>query len=90
MDKEQLHERLQQLHSQLQQLEFVDEPDRKLLQQLSADIQELLEQGERDETHHYRRLGERLRDAIEQLEAAHPSVAMLMGQMIDALAKMGI
>jgi tRNA C32,U32 (ribose-2'-O)-methylase TrmJ len=90
MVKEQLHEKLKELHAQLQQLESVDEPDRSLLQELSADIQELLEQQGHHETHQYRRLGDRLRETIEKLEASHPSLAMLMGQMADALSKMGI
>jgi hypothetical protein len=90
MVKEQLHERLKELHSQLQQLESVDEPDRKLLQELSADIQELLEQHGQQETHQYRRLGDRLTETIEKLEAEHPSLAMMMGQMAEALSKMGI
>jgi DNA repair exonuclease SbcCD ATPase subunit len=89
MVKEQLHERLRELHAQLQQLESVDEPDRKLLQQLSADIQELLEQ-QRDEPRQYRRLGERLTETVERLEASHPNLSLLMGQMADALSKMGI
>ena len=90
MDKQQLRERLQQLHSQLQELDSVDEPGRQLLQQLRADIQELLDEGGDEGAHQYGRIGERLRETIEHLEASHPSVTMLMGQMIDALAKMGI
>jgi len=90
MVKEQLHEKLKELHAQLQQLESVDEPDRKILQQLSADIQELLEQEGHNETRQYGRLGERLTETIEKLEASHPSLTILMGQMAEALSKMGI
>jgi hypothetical protein len=90
MVKEQLNERLKELQAQLQQLESVDEADRRLLQELSADIQELLAQDARQETHQYQRLGDRLTQTIEKLEAEHPSLALMMGQMADALSKMGI
>jgi len=36
------------------------------------------------------RLGEGLKEGIELFEASHPQATMLMGQVIDALAKMGI
>jgi hypothetical protein len=49
-----------------------------------------LEQSEEHPAHRYTRLGERLRDSIERLEATHPTITMLMGQTADMLAKMGI
>ncbi len=90
METQQLHERLQQLHKELQRIESVDEHERKALEQLMADIQELQEKSEGHPTQKYSRLGERLRDSVAQLEASHPTVTMLMGQAIDMLAKMGI
>jgi hypothetical protein len=57
---------------------------------LIIDIQELLEQREEHEAQRYKRLGERLRESIEQFEASHPTATMVMGQTIDMLAKMGI
>lgn len=90
MDKQQLQERLQRLHAELQQIESVDPRGRRALEQLSADIQELLENGPEHERHKYSKLGERLRDGVEHFEASHPKVTMLMGQVADILAKMGI
>jgi hypothetical protein len=90
MDKQEFRQELQRLHSQLQHLESVDDPERQLLQQLNSDIQALLEHREDYERHHYDSLGKRLRETIEQIEASHPNAAMLIGQIADALAKMGI
>ncbi|HXG63859.1 MAG TPA: DUF4404 family protein [Blastocatellia bacterium] len=90
MDKQQLHERLAQLHTELQQVESVDDKDREILQRLARDIQELLEESGGGQAHQHHRLGERLRESVEQLEAAHPNLTMLMGQVADALARMGI
>lgn len=90
MDKQQLHNRLEELHGELQQIESVDEHERQTLQKLMGDIKKLVEAEESDQHSVYDRLGEGLREGIERFEASHPRTTMLMGQMIDALAKMGI
>jgi len=90
MDKQEFREQLQRLHEKLQRLGAADESDRVLLQQLSTDIQTLLEHKEDYERHHYDTLGDRLRETIEKIEADHPNVTLLMGQIADALAKIGI
>ncbi|MEK6324901.1 MAG: DUF4404 family protein [Acidobacteriota bacterium] len=90
MDKQQLHNRLEELHGELQQIESVDEDERQALQKLMGDIKKLVEAEESDQHHVYDRLGEGLREGIERFEASHPRSTMLMGQVIDALAKMGI
>jgi hypothetical protein len=90
MDAQHLHARLHQLHKELQQIESVDADERRALQQLMADIHEILEKEEEHPIQKYSRLNERLRDNVAQLEASHPTVTMLMGQVIDTLAKMGI
>ncbi|HSB10623.1 MAG TPA: DUF4404 family protein [Blastocatellia bacterium] len=90
MDKEQLHKTLEQLHSELQKVESVDQDELRVLRQLSEDIRGLLEHGGEPQQLGYRNLGERLREGIDSLEASHPNVTLLMGQVADVLAKMGI
>ena len=90
MNKQQLHDRLQELQGELQQIESDDESTRQLLRTLKSDINKLIEADESDQHHVSDRLGERLKEGIELFEASHPQATMLMGQVIDALAKMGI
>jgi len=90
MDKQELHSRLEHLHRELQQIESVDEGEQQLLQTLMSDIKKLIEAGEGDHHHVSDRLGEGLKEGVELFEASHPQATMLMGQVIDALAKMGI
>ena len=85
-----LHNRLEQLHDELQQIESVDEAERQILQKVMSDIKKLIDAGEGEQHRIHERLGEGLREGIELLEASHPRATMLMGQVIDALAKMGI
>jgi HSP90 family molecular chaperone len=90
MDKQELHNRLEELHDELQQIESVDQRETQLVQKLMSDIKKLIEADESD--HHYvsDRLGAGLKEGIELFEASHPQTTMLMGQAIDALVKMGI
>jgi response regulator RpfG family c-di-GMP phosphodiesterase len=90
MDKQQLREQLGNLHAELQQVESVDEDERAMLQKLATDVGEILERGDDHPHQHYGRLGERLREAVAQVEASHPRATMLMRQVIDELAYMGI
>ena len=89
MDKERLQTTLEQLHDELQQIESVDENERQILQKLMSDINKLVEAGDSDQQH-VARLDEGLREGIERFEASHPRATMLMGQVVDALAKIGI
>lgn len=90
MDKTQLHNTLEQLHGELQQIECVDEADRRTLEKLMIDIEKLTRSRESSHEHGYEHLGEGLREGIERFEASHPRATMLMGQVVDALAKIGI
>lgn len=89
MDNETLREQLEQLHGELSQTETVDVRQRELLRTLEGDIQELLGR-EQNQPQHYRGLGERLSEAVAQLEASHPQVTLLMRRTIDSLAYLGV
>ena len=90
MDKKQLHQTLEQLHGELQQIESVDETEQQTLQKLMADIEKLTGSHDSAHQHVYEGLGEGLKQGIEQFEASHPTATRLMGQVADALAKIGI
>lgn len=89
MDKQQLHEKLQQLHAELDQVECSEGNQREILQKAASDIQDLLAQQE-ESAEHYRYLRGRLKEAVAQLEASHPEATLRIRQMIDELAYMGI
>ena len=89
MDKQQLHEKLQQLHAELDQVESSGGNQREILQRVASEIQDLLARQE-EGAEHYRDLGERLKEAVAQLEASHPEATLRIRQMIDQLAYMGI
>ena len=89
MDKQDLHDRLERLHAELGQIDTVDPDERALLAQLLSDIRQLLDQPE-TERPGYAQLGTRLRSSVGRLEASYPRATMLMGQVIDTLAGIGL
>jgi len=89
MDKQQLRGTLEELHAELQHVESFNDAEQELLLNVAKDVQEILGK-EDDHPQHYSGLGENLKGAIAQLEAAHPRTTMLMRQVIDQLAFLGI
>ena len=89
MNRQHLQDSLQKLHNELQQIDSIDANERQLLQSLLSDINELIDAGGKTDSG-TEQLTERLRDGIALLEASHPQATLLMGQVIDALAKLGI
>jgi hypothetical protein len=89
MDKAKLHEELNRLHTDLQQIEVPDEDDREMLSRLGEDIRRILDDKEID-PEQYQGLDDRWKDAITRFEAAHPRVTLLMRQVLDQIAYLGI
>ena len=89
MDRQELHEKLERLHAELNRAESSDSNQREILQKVVTDIQKMLARQE-ETTEHYHGLGERLKEAVAQLEASHPEATLRMRQVIDQLAYMGI
>lgn len=89
MDRQELNDKLKILHTELQQVESLDNSERVILESLVRDIREILEK-DHDETHSYSGLGDRLKDAVAQLEASHPRATISMREVIDQIAYMGI
>lgn len=89
MDKQKLHGQLEELHAELQQVDSPDATQQEIIQSVARDVKDVLGK-EGDEPVHYSGLSERLSEAVAQLEATHPRTTMLMRQVIDQLAYLGI
>lgn len=87
MDKQHLRTQLASLHQALADADSVGPEARELLRAVMDDIERLLEVEEREEPEG---LMDRLREAVEDFEESHPTLAEAAGRVIDALARMGI
>ena len=87
IDHEKLRSDLGKLHGELRAITTVDDDEQKLLRQIESDIEGLLStdnlQSDPDSQ-------QRLSEALAQVEASHPRVTLLMRQMVDSLAYLGV
>ena len=89
---EKLRATLGQLHAELAQIDTLDEETRTVLLDMADEIRAALHQkndgdgGESEEP----TLGHRLTEMREEFQQSHPALAQLLGNVADALARLGI
>ncbi len=89
MDKAKLQGKLRELKDALERADAQDENQRSHVEGLKKEIAEVMD-ADHEGNEHYGRLGERLREAIAELEASHPDAVLLMRKVIDQLSFLGI
>jgi len=89
MNHQKLRTDLRKLHNELRSIKSLDQEEHKMLRRLESDIEELLARDD-DSLKTARDSRQRLSEALAQVEASHPRVALLMRQMVDSLAYLGI
>lgn len=90
MAEQKLRKLLEQLHEELDRTGSVDAGGRKLLQDVSADIRELLDRSGDEAVQMDESLLERLQDAIDHLEITHPTLTMALSEIMKILNNAGI
>ena len=83
-------ELLKRLHGTLERTTSIGDEDRRLLRQLSLDIQELLARPSGSADAGHRPVLAQLQDAIYRLEASHPDVTAALAAVSKRLSDMGI
>lgn len=89
MEREQLRKLIRDLHAELSTADRVDDDSRALLQQLAGDIENLTVSGSSASGHRESAI-DQLEDAVVQFETDHPRLSMVLGEILDALGKLGI
>ncbi len=89
MEREQLRKLIGDLHAELGAADEIDDDSRALLQQLAGDIQNLTV-SESSASGHRDSAIDQLEDAVVQFETEHPRLSMVLGEILDALGKLGI
>ena len=88
-DHQQLRSDLEKLHRELRAINSVDEEEQRMLRVLDSDIEALLARSD-DGLKPDPDSRQRLSEALAQVEAAHPRVTLVMREMVDSLAYLGI
>ena len=89
MDREQLNKKLAQVQSELRNADWMDVERRKALQETADDIYRMLDK-EGDHSAGLNHLASRLKSQIAHLEAKHPNLTLAIGELADALSKIGV
>lgn len=89
MDHQQLRSDLRKLHNELRATESLDQEEHRMLRRLESDIEELLARDD-DNLKTAQDSRQRLSEALAQVEASHPRIGLLMRQMVDSLAYLGV
>ena len=89
MDHEKFRSDLEKLRNELRAIESLDQGEQELLRQLESDIEGVLSRDD-DNLQPDDDSRQRLSEALAQVEAAHPRVTLLMRQMVDSLAYLGV
>ncbi len=89
MEKEELQRLIAQLHERLNSADTVDEQSRVLLQKLTRDIQNMAT-GEAAPSDERESTTSQLEAVALKFEADHPKLSMALGELADALGKIGI
>ena len=84
-----LRELLDRLHNELEQTGSVDEQGNELLRHLDADIRRLLERSDPKQPADDPML-ERLQGTIDHFETTHPSLTLMLSEMMKILSNAGV
>jgi predicted nucleic acid-binding Zn-ribbon protein len=90
MDAIELRKLIEQLQIEIQKAKTVNEKDQEMLVQLDSEIHELLGRIEGKEVHIHPTTIKRLEDNLSHFEASHPTLTMVISQVLDALSSIGI
>jgi len=87
IDHEKLRSDLLKLHGELRAIKSLDEDEQRMLRLLDSDIEELLA---REDLRPNPDSRQRLSESLAHVEANYPRVTLLMRQMVDSLAYLGV
>ncbi len=89
MDRKHLQSTIENLHRELASTDSIDDESRRLLQELAQDVEKLASNTDAADDEHVTTTGQ-LETVALRFESEHPKLAMAVGELIDALGKLGI
>jgi len=90
MTDEELRELLAEIRDELAHTDTDEKREQAILRDLISDIEELLARSKKDSMQPEESMLGRLEDAIEDLEAANPTLTKALSDLLTALSNVGI
>lgn len=90
MNDQDNHKLLENLQREIEQTEPTDEKGREILRHLKDDIRAYQERSEEDQGRSNESLSKNLKKAIDHFEITHPTLTLMLSQMLNILSNAGI
>lgn len=90
MKKRQLEQSLQQMRTELERAQTLNVSVRQDLLSIVEDIESAIRDSDELRQVQGQPLRERLKDSVRRFEESHPTLTMIVGQVLDDLGRMGI
>jgi hypothetical protein len=90
MDDLELRKLIEQLQSEIQNTKTVNEKDQEMLSRLESEIRDILGRSGGNAAEVRPTTIKSLEDGLSHFEETHPTLTMLISQVLDALSSMGI
>lgn len=90
MNDQDNHKLLEKLQREIEQTEPTDEKGREILRHLKYDIRAYQERSEEDQGRSNESLSKNLKKAIDHFEITHPTLTLMLSQMLNILSNAGI
>jgi hypothetical protein len=85
MEKDKLQKLIARLHEEISAADTIDDRSRALLKDLTGDIDALAAPGDEADS-----ASGQLEEAALKFKSEHPKLSMALGELVDALGKLGI
>jgi hypothetical protein len=89
MEKKKLGQLIESLHAELNAADSIDDESRSGLESLTRDIEKLA-RSDQSTAESRESAAAQLEDAALKFETDHPKLSMVLGELMDALGKLGI
>jgi hypothetical protein len=81
---------LKELQSKLRDAESLTEDDRRFIEELHREIDDLLARSQKGQSLEHHSLRAQLDAAAKRFEVTHPNLTAVIGSVVDSLSAMGI
>jgi hypothetical protein len=90
MDNQELRDLLEKLHSEIEHTQTVDEKGQRLLNDLGADIRQLLDRSTNVQIQPHPSTIKRMEESLDYLEVTHPTLTTMLSELLATITNTGI
>jgi len=90
MDNKELQDLLEKVHNEIEHTQTVDEKGQQLLNDLGADIRQLIDRSASIPTQPHPSTIKRMEESLDYFEVTHPNLTTMLSELMATLTNTGI